>query len=139
MGEDKDSEKEGPKIPMWKSFEDMPMLRFKKFFEDIYTEDMKEEVNEIKKDTTKTLYRTLAVLLIVPFLWLVFLSVYCFLWSTSFTFYQNLVITFDSIVIALMLTVGLAYAVSVGGLRKVYKKARGLTSKLNEKIKKKAV
>ncbi len=111
----------------------MPMQHFKKFFDGIYTEDMKEEFNQIKKDATKAFYRTLAVLVLVPFGWLIFISLYCFVWSTSFTFYQNLVITFDSIVIALFVAVGLVYEAS--GLRRVYKKARGLMSKMTDKMK----
>ncbi len=122
MEEKKDSESDFPKMP-----------NFKKAFDGFVTEDLKKDFNEIKKDATRGFYRSFAALAAVAFGWIVFITLHCFLWSTGFTFYHNLVITFDSIVIAVLFAVGLVYQVS--GLRKVYKKARGLISRLTEKMK----
>ncbi len=108
------------------------MPNFKKAFDGFVTGDMKKDFNEIKKDATRGFYRSFAALAAVAFGWIVFITLHCFLWSTSFTFYQNVVITFDSIV-AVLIALGLVYEVS--GLRKVYKKARGLISRSSEKMK----
>lgn len=48
--EKKDCKNEVPKTPM---------PNFKKFFDDIYTEEMSEHFNEIKNDATKTFYELL--------------------------------------------------------------------------------
>ncbi len=122
MEEKKESESHIPTMP-----------NFKKAFDGFVTENMKKDFNEIKKDATRGFYRAFAALGAVAFRWIVFITLYCFLWSTGFTFYQNLVITFDSIIVAVLVAVGLVCEVS--GLRKVYKKARGLISRLTEKMK----
>lgn len=109
--------------------------KLKKSLQEFFTEDMKENFNEIKNDATKGLYRIFAVLVIVTFGWIVFISLHCFLWSTGFTFYQNLVITFDSLVIAVFFALGLVYKVS--GLGNVCKNTRTLISKLTGKFSKK--
>lgn len=123
MEEKKNNEKDAAKIP-----------RLKKPLEEFFTEDVKEDFNEIKNDATKRLYRVFAVLAIVAFGWIVFISLHCFLWSTDFTFYQNLVITFDSLIIALIFALGLVYKAS--GLGNVYNNTRALISKLTKKLSK---
>ncbi len=129
--DDKENKDQDDNFPMMHMMRMMP--NFRKTFDGFVTEDMKEDYNKLKKNATRALYRTLAVLIIVPFGWIVFLTLHCFLWSANFTFYQNLVITFDSIIITVFIAVGLIYGVS--GLRKVYKNARGLISKLTQKMK----
>lgn len=123
MEEKKKNESDVPRIP-----------RLKKILNGFFTEDMKKDFNDIKDDATKGLYRSFAVLFIVAFGWIVFLSLHCFFWSTSYTFYQNLVITFDSLIIAVLIALGLVYKVS--GLGNIYKNTRALISKLTKKFSK---
>ena len=101
--------------------------------DEIFTEDIKKDFNDIKNDTTISLVRIFAVLVTVPFGWTVFISLHCFLWSTSYTFYQNLVITFDSLVITVIIGLGSAYKVS--RVANISKHTRTLISKLAEKVK----
>jgi hypothetical protein len=105
----------------------------KKTLDEIFTEDIKKEFNDIKNDATIRLVQILAVLVTVPFGWIVFISLHSFLWSTSYTFYQNLVITFDSLIIAVIIGLGLVYKVS--GLANISRHTRTLISKLTEKVK----
>jgi len=123
MEKKKKNESDVPRIP-----------RLKKILNGFFTEDMKKDFNDIKDDATKGLYRSFAVLFIVAFGWIVFLSLHCFFWSTSYTFYQNLVITFDSLIIAVLIALGLVYKVS--GLGNIYKNTRALISKLTKKFSK---
>jgi hypothetical protein len=122
LDEKKNNEKDGVKIS-----------KLKKSLNEFFTEDIKEDFNDIRNDATKGLYRSFGVLVAVPFGWIVFLSMHCFLWSTGFTFYQNLVITFDSLIIAIIVALGLVYKVS--GLGNISKRTRALISKLTEKVK----
>jgi uncharacterized protein YqhQ len=105
----------------------------KKTWDKIFTEDNKKDFSDIKNDATTSLARIFAVLVTVPFGWIVFISLHCFLWSTSYTFYQNLVITFDSLVIAVIIGLGMAYKVS--GVTNIARHTRTLISKLIEKVK----
>jgi hypothetical protein len=105
----------------------------KKTLGEIFTEDIKKEFNDIKNDATIGLVRIFVVLATVPFGWIIFISLHCFLWSTSYTFYQNLVITFDSLIIAVIIGLGLVYKVS--GLANISRHTRTLISKLTEKVK----
>jgi hypothetical protein len=113
--------------------DDVKISKLKKSLNEFFTDDIKENFNDIRKDATKGLYRSFAVLVAVPFGWIVFLSMHCFLWSRGFTFYQNLVITFDSLIIAIIVALGLVYKVS--GLGDISKRIRALISKLTEKVK----
>jgi hypothetical protein len=107
--------------------------KLKKSLNEFFTEGTKKDFNDLRNDATKGFYRSLAVLVAVPFGWIVFLSIHCFLWSTGFTFYQNLVITFDSLIIAVIVALGLIYKVS--GLGSISKRIRVLISKLTDKVK----
>ena len=122
MDEKKNDEKDDGKIS-----------NLKKSLNEFFTKDIKEDFNSIRNDATTGLYRSFAVLVAVPFGWIVFLSIHCFLWSTGFTFYQNLVITFDSLIIAVIVALGLIYKVS--GLGSISKRIRALISKLTDKVK----
>ena len=93
-----------------------------------FTDDMKNDFKGMKDDATKGLKRSGAVLAIVAFGWIIFVSVHSFLWSASYTFYQNLVITFDSLVVAVLVAIGLVYKVS--GLGKISEKFSKMTEKL---------
>ena len=104
--------------------------RMKKMMKGFFTSDMKENFKGMKEDATKGLKRTLAVLAIVTFGWIIFISMHSFLWSNSYTFYQNLVITFDSIVVAVLVAVGLIYKVS--GLGKISEKFSKMTEKFTK-------
>ena len=106
--------------------------KMKNMMKGFLTDDVKKDFEGIKDDATKGLYRSFAVLFIVAFGWIVFISLHCFFWSTSYTFYQNLVITFDSLIIAALIAVGLVYQVS--GLGSIYKNTRTLISKLTKKF-----
>ncbi|MEJ2281428.1 MAG: hypothetical protein P8X97_05910 [Candidatus Bathyarchaeota archaeon] len=113
--------------------DDVKISKLKKSLNEFFTDDIKENFNDIRKDATKGLYRSFAVLVAVPFGWIIFLSIHCFFWSTAFTFYQNLVITFDSLIIAVIVALGLIYKVS--GIWNISKRIRALISKLTEKVK----
>lgn len=122
MDEKKNDEKDEVKIS-----------KLKKSLNEFFTEGIKEDFNDLRNDATKGLYRSFVVLFAVPFGWIVFLSIHCFLWSTGFTFYQNLVITFDSLIIAVIVALGLIYKVS--GLGNISKRIRALISKLTDNVK----
>lgn len=122
MDEKKNDEKDEVKIS-----------KLKKSLNEFFTEGIKEDFNGLRNDATKGLYRSFVVLFAVPFGWIVFLSIHCFLWSTGFTFYQNLVITFDSLIIAVIVALGLIYKVS--GLGNISKRIRALISKLTDNVK----
>ena len=79
---------------------------------------------------TKSLKSSLKVLFIVIVGWIVFISLHSFLWSTSFTFYQNLVITFDSLLVAAAIGLGLVYKIS--GLGEMMKKFKGMADKFTQ-------
>ena len=113
--------------------DEVKLSKLKKSLNEFFTDDVKKNFNDIRNDATKGLYRSFAVLVAVPFGWIVFLSIHCFFWSTDFTFYQNLVITFDSLIIAVIVALGLIYKVS--GLGNISKRIRALFSKLTEKVK----
>jgi hypothetical protein len=73
------------------------------------------------------------VLFIVIIGWIFFISLHSFLWSTSFTFYQNLVITFDSLLIAAVVGLGLVYKISgLGEMMKNFKDMAGKFTKDDE-------
>lgn len=109
--------------------EDVP--RMKKMMQGFFTDDMKKDFTGMKKDATKGLKRSGAVLGAVAFGWVIFISLHSFLWSTSYTFYQNLVITFDSLIVALLAALGLVYKVS--GLGNISKKFSEITNKFTKK------
>jgi hypothetical protein len=116
-----------------KKKDEVKISKLKKSLNEFFTEGTKKDFNDLRNDATKGFYRSLAVLVAVPFGWIVFLSIHCFLWSTGFTFYQNLVITFDSLIIAVSVAFGLIYKVS--GLGSISKRIRALISKLTDKVK----
>lgn len=103
----------------------------KKMMEGFFTEDMKNEFKGMKDEASKGLKRSFAVLFGVSFGWIVFVSLHSFLWSTSYTFYQNIVITFDALIIAIIIGMALIYKVS--GVGKMMKKFSGITEKLSKK------
>ena len=84
----------------------------------------------MKDDVTKGLKSSMMALIIVIVGWIVFISIHSFLWSTSFTFYQNLVITFDSLLVATAIGLGLIYKIS--GLGEMMKKFKGMTNKFTK-------
>ena len=84
----------------------------------------------MKDDVMKGLKRSLMALLIVIVGWLIFISIHSFFWSTSFTFYQNLVITFDSLLVAVVIGIGLIYKIS--GLGKMMKNFKGMAEKFTK-------
>jgi hypothetical protein len=87
----------------------------------------------MKEDATKGIKRSFAVLFGVAFGWIIFVSVHSFLWSTSYTFYQNLVITFDALIIAVLVGAGLIYKVSgVGNMSKKFSKITDKFTKTDE-------
>jgi hypothetical protein len=105
--------------------------RMKKMMQGFFTDDMKKDFKGMKDDATKGFKRSGAVLVIVAFSWIIFISVHSFLWSTSYTFYQNLVITFDSLIVAVLVAMGLIYKVS--GLGNMSKKFSKMTEKFTKK------
>jgi len=84
----------------------------------------------MKDDLMKRLKRSIIVLLLVLIGYIVSISLYSFLWSTSFTFYQNLVITFDALLIAMIIGLVLIYKIS--GLGEMIKKFKGMTAKFTK-------
>ena len=90
----------------------------------LLTDDMKEELR-------KGIKRSLAVLILNGIGLLIFVSAYAFYWSTNCTFYQNLVVTFDALVIALV--IGLALIYKVSGIGDIMKKFSGVAEKFTEK------
>lgn len=96
-----------------------------------FTDDIKDELKDVKDELTKGVKRAFAVLLIVAVGWIIFVSLHSFLWSTSYTFYQNIVITFDSIIIAIVIGIALIYKVS--GMGKITKKLSSMTKKFISK------
>ena len=84
----------------------------------------------MKDDVTKGLKRSIMVFFIVIVGWIFFISLHSFLWSTSFTFYQNLVITFDSLLVAAIIGLGLIYKIS--GLGEMMKKFKGMADKFTK-------
>jgi hypothetical protein len=105
--------------------------RMKKMMQGFFNDDMKKDFKGMKEDATKGLKRSGAVLVAVAFGWIVFISLHSFLWSTSYTFYQNLVITFDSLIVAVLVGIGLIYKVS--GLGNMSKKFSKMTEKFTKK------
>ena len=105
--------------------------RMRKMMKGFFTDDMKKDFKGMKEDLSKGLKRSMAVLVVVAFGWIVFISTYSLLWSTGFTFYQNLVITFDSLIVAVLVGVGVIYKVS--GLGKMSKKFSKMTEKFTKK------
>jgi len=75
----------------------------------------------------KGLKRTMMVLLLAVVGWIVFVSLHSFLWSTSFTFYQNIIITFDALLVASVIALLIIYKVS--GLGEIMKKFKGMAGK----------
>ena len=67
------------------------------------------------------------VLLLAVVGWIVFVSLHSFLWSTSFTFYQNIIITFDALLVASVIALLIIYKVS--GLGEMMKKFKGMAGK----------
>ncbi|MFC1486408.1 hypothetical protein ACFLRN_01800 [Thermoproteota archaeon] len=104
--------------------------KMKNMMKGFFTDDMKKDFNDMKDDATKGLKRSFAVLFIIAFGWIIFLSLHSFLWSTNFTFYQNLVITFDSIIVAVLIGIGLIFKVS--GLGNITKKFSKLTERFTK-------
>lgn len=98
---------------------------------EFFTEDMKKEFKDMKDEVSKGFKRSFAALFAVAFAWVVFISLHSFLWSTSYTFYQNLVITFDSILLAIIIGIALVYKVS--GIGKMTKKFSTLAEKFGKK------
>lgn len=98
-----------------------------KMMKGFFTDDMKKDFEGIKDSATRGLKRIFAVLFIVAFGWIIFISLHSFLWSTSYTFFQNLVITFDSLIVAILIGIGLIYKVS--GLGNISKKFSKLTER----------
>ncbi len=96
-----------------------------------FTEDIKNEFKDMKYQASKGFKRSFATLFAVAFGWIIFISLHSFLWSTSYTFYQNLVITFDSLIIAIIVGVALIYKVS--GIGKMSKKFSNITEKFGKK------
>lgn len=84
----------------------------------------------MKDDVMKGLKRSGMALIIVVVCWVVFISLHSFFWSTSFTFYQNLVITFDSLLVATFIGIGLIYKIS--GLGKMMKNFKGMAEKFTK-------
>ena len=105
--------------------------RMKKMMKDFFTDDIKKEFTGMKDEASKGFKRSGGVLAGVAFCWIIFISLHSFLWSTSFTFYQNLVITFDSLIIATLVGLGLVYKVS--GLGEMSKKFSKVTEKFTKK------
>lgn len=105
--------------------------RMKKMMQGFFTDDMKKDFTGMKDDATKGLKRSGGVLVAVSFGWILFISLHSFLWSTSYTFYQNLVITFDSLIVAVLVALGLVYKVS--GLSNISKKFSKMTDKFTKK------
>lgn len=101
--------------------------KMKNMMKGFFTDDMKKDFEGMKEDATKGLKRSFAVLGIVAFGWIIFVSLHSFLWSTSYTFYQNIVITFDSLIVAVLMGIGLIYKVS--GLANIIKKLSKLTER----------
>jgi hypothetical protein len=123
LGEKEESKKDGN--------DDVP--RMKKMMQGFFTDDMKEDFKGMKEDATKGIKRSFAVLFGVAFGWIIFVSVHSFLWSTSYTFYQNLVITFDALIIAVLVGAGLIYKVSgVGNMSKKFSKITDKFTKTDE-------
>jgi hypothetical protein len=104
--------------------------RMKKMMKGFFNDDMKKDFKGMKDDATKGLKRSGGVLVAVAFGWIIFISLHSFLWSTSYTFYQNLVITFDSLIVAVLVGVGLIYKVS--GLGDISKKFSKMTDKFTK-------
>jgi hypothetical protein len=75
----------------------------------------------------KGLKRSIMVLLLAVIGWIVFVSLHSFLWSTGFTFYQNIIITFDALLVALVIALLIIYKVS--GLGEMMKKFKGMAGK----------
>lgn len=84
----------------------------------------------MKDDVMKGLKRSIMVLLLVLIGCIVFVSLHSFLWSTSFTFYQNLVITFDALLVAMVIGLVLVYKIS--GLGEMIKKFKGMADKFTK-------
>jgi hypothetical protein len=84
----------------------------------------------MKDDVMKRLKRSIIVLLLVLIGYIVFISLHSFVWSTNFTFYQNLVITFDALLIAMVIGLVLIYKIS--GLGEMIKKFKGMTDKFTK-------
>jgi hypothetical protein len=74
----------------------------------------------MKDDMMKGVKRSMIVLLLAVVCWIVFVTAHSFLWSTSFTFYQNLVITCDALLIAMV--IGLLIIYRISGLGEMIKK-----------------
>lgn len=109
--------------------DDAPRMR--KMMQGFFNDDMKKDFKGMKDDATQGLKRSGAVLVTVAFGWIIFISLHSFLWSTSYTFYQNLVITFDSLIVAVLVALGLVYKVS--GLGNISKKFSKMTDKFTKK------
>ena len=92
----------------------------------LLTDDMKEGLK-------KGIKRVLAVSILTGIGAIVFVTVYAFLWSSNYTFYQNLVVTFDALVVALV--IGLALIYKVSGIGEIMKKFSGMAEKLAQKEK----
>jgi hypothetical protein len=84
----------------------------------------------MKDDVMKGLKRSMMVVFLVIVAWIVFISIHSFSWSTSFTFYQNLVITFDSLLVAGAIGLGIVYKIS--GLDEMMKKFKGMADKFTK-------
>ena len=84
----------------------------------------------MKDDVMKGLKRSLVVVILVIIGWIVFISIHSFFWSTSFSFYQNLVITFDSLLVAGAIGLGIVYKIS--GLGEMMKNFKSMADKFTK-------
>jgi hypothetical protein len=84
----------------------------------------------MKDDVMKGIKHSLIVIVLITVGWIMFISIYSFLWSTSFTFYQNIVITFDSLLLATI--IGLAVIYKISGLGEMMKNFKGLANKFTK-------
>lgn len=107
--------------------------KMKNMMRGFFSDDMKKDFKGIKDEALKGIKRSFAVLFIVAFGWIIFLSFHSFLWSTNYTFYQNLVITFDSLIVAILVGIGLIYKISgVGNISKKFSKVTEKFTKNDE-------
>ena len=107
--------------------------RMDKMMKGFFTEEMKNDFKGMKDEATKGIKRSFGTLIGVAFAWIIFVSLHSFLWSTSYTFYQNLVITFDSLIVAILIGIGLIYKVSgIGNISKKFSKFTERFTKNND-------
>jgi hypothetical protein len=63
--------------------------------------------------------------------WILFISVFAFLYSTSYTFFQNLIVTFDSLIVATL--IGLALIYKMSGIGNIMEKFQGIKDNSTQK------